>query len=77
MSLVHDVVRAGELAARARECAASVAASSGDTMARGLRAVADPLLAAALRAEQSASADFREGVAAFREKRPPRWPSQG
>jgi enoyl-CoA hydratase/carnithine racemase len=76
MGLVHDVVAPGDLAARAGEWAVQLAASSGETIARGLRAVLSPQQAAALRAEQSVSPDFREGIAAFREKRPPRWPSQ-
>jgi enoyl-CoA hydratase/carnithine racemase len=62
-------------AARAAEIAQQLATSSGETIARGLRTVANPGLAASLRAEQLVSPDFREGVAAFREKRPPRWNS--
>jgi enoyl-CoA hydratase/carnithine racemase len=72
---VHAVVARDELAAHAGELAQSLAASSPETIARGLRAAMRPEMTPTLRAEQFASPDFREGVAAFREKRPPIWPS--
>ena len=75
IGLVHSVVPHDELVARAEKLAQSLAASSPETIARGLRAALNPDLTPALRAEQFASADFREGVAAFRGKRPPSWPS--
>jgi enoyl-CoA hydratase/carnithine racemase len=75
--LVHEVVATADLAGRVNDIAARVSMSSGETIARGLRAAANPELTASIRAEQLASEDFREGVAAFREKRQPRWPSNG
>lgn len=73
--LVHEVVPQGDLARRANELAKQLSASSSETIARGLRAALHPESTDSLRAEQLVSPDFREGVAAFREKRPPRWPS--
>ncbi|HEX4346687.1 MAG TPA: enoyl-CoA hydratase-related protein [Vicinamibacterales bacterium] len=72
--LVHEVTPQADLARRASEVARQLSTSSGETIARGLRSAAHPELGASLRAEQLASPDFREGVSAFREKRPPRWP---
>ncbi len=75
--LIHEVTPADALATRAMAVAQHLADASGATIARGLRAATHPAEAAALRREQLASPDFREGVLAFREKRSPRWPSQG
>lgn len=73
--LVHEVVPQADLVRRATELAKQLSASSSETIARGLRAAVRPELTDSLRAEQLVSPDFREGVAAFRQKRPPRWPS--
>ena len=74
--LVHEITPEPDLARRAMEIARQLSVSSGATMARGLRAAAHPELTASLRAEQLVSPDFREGVAAFRGKRTPKWPSR-
>ncbi len=73
--LVHHLVQPHELPAKGLELARTVAAASPETVARGFDAIAHPDRRSSLRAEQLASPDFREGIAALREDRPPRWPS--
>jgi enoyl-CoA hydratase/carnithine racemase len=82
--LVHRVAPAAEVSARAGEIAADIAAYSPAAMARGLAFVNETRgmsreevgeIARAARAELMRGLDFEEGVRAFREKRPPEWPS--
>jgi enoyl-CoA hydratase/carnithine racemase len=82
--LVHHVVPLSELAARAAEIAAGLAASSRDAIrcgmtfvneTRGLEWSAVGERARRARKAAAESADFREGVQAFREKRKAVWPS--
>jgi enoyl-CoA hydratase/carnithine racemase len=73
--LVNEVVPAGELMARVRALAAAIAANAPVAVQLAKAAIDDDAasleaLAAALAA---ATADGREGIAAFREKRPPRF----
>jgi enoyl-CoA hydratase/carnithine racemase len=76
---VHEIVPAESIAARVRELAAQVASHAPITLRvtkeairrlQGARPVPD---GSDLIAETYGSADFREGVRAFVEKRPPRW----
>lgn len=82
--LIDEVVPPFELDERAESIAQLLANASTETISRGLLfAAAIPGLprsetmdlALRARAENFASPDFAEGVAAFREKRKPRWPS--
>ncbi len=84
--LAHHVVAALELDGRAGEIASALASSCTRTIRSGLAFVHETRglnwkqageLAARYRAEVFRSAEFEEGVSAFREKRPPRWPSHG
>ena len=80
--LLAEVAPAFELDDRVTAIAEHLASSSADAIARGLRFVEAArdrggeeslALALASRAEAFASAEFREGVSAFRERRKPHW----
>lgn len=82
--LIHEVVPAIELDDRATAMAQVLANWSPETvarglhfaqLARGLNLTEGGTLAAAMRAENFASTDFAEGLAAFDQKRAPAWPS--
>lgn len=82
--LVHHVVEPAGLTARALEIAGVIAEASPTAIQAGLAFVRDARakswddagdLARQMRNEVFRSADFQEGIRAFQEKRPPRWPS--
>jgi len=82
--IVHFVTEPDVLGARAYAMAGELAAAAPEALARGLEFArqarsmdAEPALDLALerRAENFASAEFAEGVRAFRGKRAPKWPS--
>ena len=84
--LVHEVTPPFELDDRATAVAQHLSESSPQAMALGLEYVARSRglatdeagrLALEIRAQAFASDDFREGVAALREKRKPQWTSRG
>ena len=82
--LVHEIVPPFELEDRAMAVAQQIAESSAEALCRGMAFVRETRflsyeaagdLARKMRAEVFRSADFREGVRAFQEKRQPQWPS--
>lgn len=84
IGLVHQVTESAE--ERAREVAEAIASSSPTAIRTGLGYVREIRglnwrqageIARQLRNEIFKGADFREGIAAFREKRRPKWPSIG
>jgi len=84
--LVHEVVKPSALMERARAVAGAIADASPAAIHAGLAFVRDAhgmsweqagALARHMRSEVFRSADFQEGIRAFQEKRPPRWPSYG
>ncbi len=84
LGLVSEVVPAKKLMARARELAAELSAASPTSLARTkhlLRSLVEGQIERQISAAMAASAairstaDFREGMAAFLEKRPPKWGS--
>jgi len=84
--LVHHIVEPGALMERAREIAGAIAEASPTAIHTGLAFVRDARgrsweeageLARQMRNQVFHSADFQEGIRAFQEKRPPRWPGAG
>jgi enoyl-CoA hydratase/carnithine racemase len=82
--LVHRICPAMELGDRVKVLARELAKSSPEAIAAGLEYVKRSRglnmeeagkIASELRARVMAGQDFREGLAAFKEKREPRWPS--
>jgi enoyl-CoA hydratase/carnithine racemase len=82
LGLVTEVVPLGSLAARAREVARALIAASPTSVARTKRLLlafddlalrAEIELAIRENAEIRTTADFREGLSSFLEKREPRW----
>jgi enoyl-CoA hydratase/carnithine racemase len=82
--LVHKVCPAVELGDRIKVMARELAKASPEAISagltyvqrtRGLGSEEAGKVAAELRAGVMASGDFKEGVAAFRQKREPRWPA--
>jgi enoyl-CoA hydratase/carnithine racemase len=82
--LVQQVCPADELAAASRNCAREIAQCSPLALALGMQyvraaegksAVEAGQIATAFRAKLMASADFKEGTSARKEKRKPFWPS--
>lgn len=82
--LVHRICPAVELNDRVKVMAKEIAKASPDAIAAGLEYVKRSRnlnfdeagkIAADLRARVMNGNDFKEGVAAFKEKREPRWPS--
>jgi enoyl-CoA hydratase/carnithine racemase len=84
LGLVHEI--APDAVKRAREVAETVAGFSSTAIKNGLSFVQDVRgmdweksgrMARRMRDQVFAGADFQEGLRAFREKRPPQWPSLG
>lgn len=84
LGLIHEV--AMDPGERAREVAEGIAASSPTSIRSGMAFVHEVRgrnwrdageIAARVRNEVFQTADFREGILAFREKRRPKWPSLG
>jgi enoyl-CoA hydratase/carnithine racemase len=82
--LVHRVHSDADLQESAKKFAREIARSSPRAISLGLEYVRDAEgkslreageIAATLRAKLMASGDYKEGTAAFREKREPRWPN--
>jgi enoyl-CoA hydratase/carnithine racemase len=82
--LVHQICPADEVCPRANALARDLAKASPGAVAAGMQYFRDSRgkslaeageLAATLRAHLMQSEDFKEGCAAFKEKREPRWPS--
>ena len=82
--IVHEIAPAFELDDRATAIATQLSMGSSEAIqnglrfaqqSRGLTAAEAGSLAARSRAAAFASADFREGVLAFKDKRRPDWPS--
>jgi len=82
--LVHHVVAADDLLTCAQQIAEGLSSASPTAMAAGMAFVRDARglpwdqngeLARERRGGVFRSADFEEGIKAFQEKRPPKWPS--